>query len=376
VVGVIAPWNFPFSIGFGGVAMALIAGNAVVLKPSEFTPLNAKLGREIYLEAGLPADLLQVVYGYGDVGAALIQSGVDMIEFTGSVVTGRKVAMACAERLVPSVLELGGKAPALILPDAPMPRTLDAVVWGGVANAGQVCASLERVLVHEAIYDRFVPALVEKVKALRQGDASASSDIDVGPMVNERQLIIVETLVNDAVARGAKVATGGKRREGPGFFYEPTVLLDCTPEMDILNKETFGPVIPVVKMASEEAMLAEANRSHLGLLAYVFTRDAEKGRRLAEKIEAGTVMVNDVLATHAAAETPWGGIKQSGLGHIHSDDGLRHMCETRHVNYPILPWLSREQWWYPYQAKDLPLFKRALAALYGRGVGRIFRRAS
>jgi succinate-semialdehyde dehydrogenase/glutarate-semialdehyde dehydrogenase len=367
VVGVIGPWNFPHNIPFGGAAMALIAGNAAVIKPSEFTPLIAKKVHEIWLDAGVPADLVQVVYGYGDVGAALIAE-VDMIEFTGSVATGRKVAMACAERLIPSVMELGGKAPALVLDDAHLGRALEAVTWGGLANAGQVCASIERLLVHEKVYDAFVPKLVEKVKALRLGDASASGDFDVGPLVNERQREIVERLVNDAVAKGATVACGGKRVDGPGLFFEPTVLLDVTADMDIVNKETFGPVVPVMKLHDEEAMIAEANRSHLGLLAYVFTKDGARGQRVAERIRAGTVMVNDVIASHAMAETPWGGVKQSGLGHTHSDEGLRHLCEARHVNYDLVPWLPKELWWFPYAAKDVSLFKKGLAVLFGRGI--------
>lgn len=376
VIGVIAPWNFPFTIPFGAVAMGLVSGSAVVIKPSEFTPLVADLGREIYVEAGLDPELLHVVHGYGDVGAALIDGGVDFIEFTGSVATGRKVAGMCGERLIPCVTELGGKAPALILPDAPIERAVQAVTWGGLANAGQVCASVERLLVHDAVYDSFVPRLVEKVKSLRLGDAMGDAEFDVGPLVNERQREIVERLVNDAVAKGAEVATGGKRVEGPGFFFEPTVLLGCTPEMDIVNKETFGPVIPVMRMASEDEMVTEANRSHLGLLAYVFTRRTEKGRGIAERIRAGTVMVNDVLASHAMAEAPWAGVKQSGIGAVHSDEGLRHMCEARHVNYDTVPWLSRELWWYPYRRKDVALFRKSLGGLYGRGVDRLKRLVS
>lgn len=373
VLGVVAPWNFPFTIPFGAVAMGLLAGNAVVVKPSEFTPLVADLGREIYLEAGLDPELLHVIHGYGDVGAALIDGGVDMVEFTGSVATGRKVAAMCGERLIPCVTELGGKAPALVLKDANVERTAQAVTWGGLANAGQVCASIERLLVDDAIYDRFVPVLVKKVQALRLGDAMGTADFDVGPLVNERQRDIVERLVNDAVAKGATVAVGGKRVEGPGFFFEPTVLLDCTTEMDILTKETFGPVIPVMRVAGEDAMIAEANRSSLGLLAYVFTRRSEHGRKLAERIRAGTVMVNDVLATHAMAETPWAGLGNSGIGSVHSPEGLQHMCEARHVNYDLVPWLSRELWWFPYQQKNQTLFKRSLGGLFGRGVDRIKR---
>lgn len=373
VLGVVAPWNFPFTIPFGAVAMGLLAGNAVVLKPSEFTPLVADLGREIYLEAGLDPDLLQIVHGYGDVGAALIDAGIDMLEFTGSVATGRKVAAMCGERLIPCVTELGGKAPALVLADAPLQRTANAVTWGGLANAGQVCASIERLLVDDAIYDKFVPVLVEQVKALRLGDAMTTAEFDVGPLVNERQLDIVERLVNDAVSKGATIAVGGKRVEGPGFFFEPTVLLDCTIEMDILTKETFGPVIPVMRLKGEEAMIAEANRSSLGLLAYIFTKRTDHGRKLAERIRAGTVMVNDVLASHAMAETPWAGVKNSGIGAVHSDDGLRHMCEARHVNYDVLPWLSRELWWYPYKLANQKLFRRSLGGLFGRGVDRFKR---
>ena len=369
VVGIIAPWNFPHNIAFGGAAMALIAGNGVVIKPSEYTPLICAYVHSLYVEAGVPADLLQMVQGYGDIGAELIKH-VDMIEFTGSVSTGRKVAVACAERLIPCVLELGGKAPALVLPDANLDRALNAVTWGGFANAGQVCASIERLLVHEKVYDKFVPNLVAKVKTLRMGDASKSDDVDIGPLVNARQRDIVEALVADAVAKGATVACGGKRVDGPGNFYEPTVLLDVTTEMDIVNRETFGPVVPVMKLPDEAAMFAEANRSHLGLLAYVFAGDAERGRRVADQIRAGTVMVNDVIATHAMAETPWAGVKQSGLGSTHDDDALRHMCEARHVNYDLVPWMKRELWWYPYAKKDLGLFRRIIRLLYGRGLER------
>ncbi len=370
VVAIIAPWNFPHHLAFGGAAMALVAGNAVVIKPSEFTPLITQHVRELYVKAGVPGACIEVVYGHGDVGATLIDSGVDMVEFTGSVATGKKVAAMCGERLIPCVLELGGKAPALVLDDADQDRALHAALWGGFANAGQVCASIERLLVDQKVYDAFVPRLVERVKALRVGDASKSADVDIGPLVNQRQLEIVERLVDDAVKKGATVACGGKRIEGPGYFYEPTVLLDVTTEMDIVNRETFGPVVPVMKMLGESEMVAEANRSHLGLLAYVFTRNGERGRRLAEQIRCGTVMVNDVIASAAMAETPWGGLKQSGLGHTHSDDGLRHMCEARHVNYDILPWLKKELWWYPYNAKDVTMLRRMMNLLYGRGLKR------
>ncbi len=371
VCAIIAPWNFPNHLGFGGAAMALVAGNAVVLKPSEFTPLSAQLLRRCYIDGGVPEGCLQLVNGFGDVGAALIGAGVDFVEFTGSVATGRKVAAMCGERLIPCVLELGGKAPALVMEDADTTRTLEAVLWGGYANAGQVCASIERLVVHEKVHDAFVGKLVTRVKALRVGDASGAADIDVGPLVNQRQLEIVERLVADAVAKGATVACGGKRVEGAGFFYEPTVLTGVTIDMDIVNQETFGPVVPVLKVGSEAEAILEANRSHLGLLAYVFTKNGGRGRRMAEQIRAGTVMVNDVLATAAAPETPWAGLKSSGIGVAHSDDGLRGMCEARHVNYDALPWLQRELWWFPYDKNSLPLLRRMLKLLYDSPLGRL-----
>lgn len=374
VIAVIGPWNFPVNLTFCSVAMALLAGNGVVVKPSEFTPLSAGLVRTIFVEGGVPADLVQVVYGYGDVGSALIDAGVDMVEFTGSVATGRKVGAMCGERLIPCVLELGGKAPALILPDAPMPRTVEAVLWGGYANAGQACASVERLLVHTSVYDRFVTALTERVRALRVGDPTRE-EVDVGPLVTARQREIVERQVADAVARGAKVLAGGHRIDRPGNYYAPTLLADCTPDMEIFNKETFGPVIPILRCTDEAQMVAEANRSHLGLMAYVFTKDTDKGRRLAEQIASGTVMVNDVMATQALPETPWGGVKASGIGVTHSDEGLRHLCQQRHVNYDVTPWLTKELWWYPYRSGDLARFRKGLGALYGRGLDRLRRLA-
>jgi acyl-CoA reductase-like NAD-dependent aldehyde dehydrogenase len=374
VVGIIGPWNFPHNLPFGGAVMALLAGNAVVLKPSEYTPLIAAYVHGLYVEAGVPAELFQLVQGRGDVGAAMIDAGVDMVEFTGSVATGKKVGAMCAERVIPCVLELGGKAPALVLADADLERAVAAVAWGGFANAGQVCASIERVLVHERLYDRFVESLVTRVQALRLGDASVSSDIDLGPLQNARQRDIVEARVNDAVAKGARVLCGGHCLPGEGYFYAPTVLADVTMDMDVVNHETFGPVLPVMRFADEEAMIAEANRSHLGLLGYVFSQDVERGRRVAERIACGTVMVNDVIASHAMAETPWGGLKQSGIGVTHSDEGLRHMCQQRHVNHDLVPWMSREPWWYPYRPQDLPRFEKALGALYGRGLAGKIRR--
>jgi succinate-semialdehyde dehydrogenase/glutarate-semialdehyde dehydrogenase len=365
VVGIIAPWNFPFSIPSGEALMAMIAGNGVVVKPSEITPLCALKLKELADACGLPPDLLQVVTGRGATGAALIDSGVDQIIFTGSVETGKKVAAACGERLIPCVAELGGKAAAIVCADADLERTANALVWGAFANSGQVCASVERVYAHEAVHDELVAKVVEKTRALRQGDPSSDAT-DVGAMTWDRQVTTVEERVKQAVGAGAKLQTGGRRKDGGGQFYEPTVLTECKQDMDVMRKEIFGPVMPIMRVRSEEEAVRLANDSHLGLLGYVFTKDRKKGARIAEKVEAGTVMVNDVLNTYAVPETPWGGVKQSGLGRTHSDDGLRDMCQLRHVNVDrIAP--KRDLWWYPYDAKTTSLVMKGMRFLFGRG---------
>jgi succinate-semialdehyde dehydrogenase/glutarate-semialdehyde dehydrogenase len=370
VVGIIAPWNFPFSIPVGEAAMALIAGNAVVLKPSELTTAIALKAKQLFDACGLPRDLFHVVPGRGATGAALIDAGVDQILFTGSVATGRKVGAACGERLIPCTLELGGKAPAVVCADADLERTANALVWGAFAHSGQVCASVERAYVHDAVYEELVRKVVDKTRALRQG--APDGDVDVGAMTWDRQVAIVEERVAQALAAGARAVVGGKRRPGPGLGFEPTVLLDCKQDMDVARKEIFGPVLPIVRVRSEEEAVQLANDSHLGLLAYVFTRDRKKGERLAARIEAGTVMVNDVLNTYGAPETPWGGIKQSGIGRTHSDDGLRDLCQVRHVNVDRLA-PRRDVWWYPYSERTYAALRRGMRLVFGRGLGRLGR---
>lgn len=365
VIGVIAPWNFPFSIPMGEVMMSLIAGNGVVLKPSEVTPLIALEAREIYLAADLPPDLFQVVTGRGATGAALIDGGIDYCVFTGSVATGKKIAAACGERLIPCTLELGGKAPAIVCADADLDRTAQALAWGGFANSGQVCASVERVYAVDAIHDALVARVAERARQLRQGDASRDANVDVGAMAWDHQVAHVDAIVKSAVANGAKVEAGGKRSPGPGLFFQPTVLSSCTQDMEVMRKEIFGPVLPIMRVRDEEEAIKLANDSHLGLLAYVFTRDREKGKRIAERIEAGTVMINDVLNTYGCPETPWGGVKQSGIGRTHSVHGLRDLCQTRHVNHDRVA-VPRELWWYPYKPSTFNALLRGAKLLFGK----------
>ena len=365
VVGIIAPWNFPFSIPIGETMMSLIAGNGVVLKPSEVTPLIALKARELYLDADLPPELFGVVTGRGATGAALIDSGINYCVFTGSVATGRKVAAACGERLIPCTLELGGKAPAVVCADADLDRAAEGIAWGGFANSGQVCASVERVYAVDSIHDALVERIAQRARELRQGDASSDANVDIGAMTWDQQVTTVERLVQSAVAAGAKLEAGGQRSPGPGQFFQPTVLSNCSQDMDVMRKEIFGPVIPIMRVADEEEAVRHANDSHLGLLAYVFTRDRERGKRIAERIAAGTVMINDVLNTYACPETPWGGVKQSGIGRTHSVHGLRDLCETRHVNHDRLS-LPREVWWYPYRPGTYKALLRGAKLLFGK----------
>ncbi len=370
VIGIIAPWNFPFAIPMGEALMAVIAGNGVVLKPSEMTPLIALKGKELFDAAGLPPELLQIVTGRGTAGAALIDAGIDFCVFTGSVATGKKVAAACGERLIPCTLELGGKAPAVVCADADLERAANAIAWGGFANSGQVCASVERVYAVPEVHDELVRRVVDIARSLRQGDASAAeADVDIGAMTWDRQLDHVANLVDGAVKAGAKLECGGKRgasEKGGGMFYPPTVLTGVTQDMDIIKKEIFGPVLPIVAVADEEEAVRLANDSHLGLLAYVFSEDKARAQRLAERIEAGTVMINDVLATYAAPETPWGGVKNSGIGHTHSAQGLRDFCQARHVNYERLSLGKREIWWYPYKPRTFKTLLKAAKLLFGK----------
>lgn len=365
VVGIIAPWNFPFSIPLSEAIMALIAGSAVVIKPSEVTPLIALHAKTLWDETGLPKDLLQVVIGEGATGRALIEADVQQIIFTGSVVTGRKVAAACGERLIPCILELGGKAPAIVCEDADLERTARALTWGAFMNSGQVCASVERVYVPEKLHDALVARVRTLTEALRQGDPS-QHDTDVGAVCFAQQLVVAETQVRDAVEKGAQIVAGGARKPGEGQFFAPTVLTGCSQDMRVMREETFGPLLPIMKVRDEEEAIALANDSHLGLVAYVFGTDRARARRIAERIDAGTVMINDVLGSYAMPETPWGGVKQSGLGRTHSDDGLRDLCEVRHVHYNLLPAGERELWWYPYGEKTWGIARRMVRGLFGK----------
>lgn len=349
VVGIISPWNFPFSIPLCEMFMALIAGNAVVLKPSEHTPLIALRTKTLFDSCGLPPDLFQILPGNAETGKTLIQSGIDYCIFTGSTKAGRQVAAACGEKLIPCALELGGKAPAIVCADADITRTAKALVWGAFANSGQVCVSVERAYVHEQIYDALVAALERETQALRQG-SPASAEVDVGSMTLSQQRSHVHALVQTAKADGARLVCGGTLPQGPGRFYPPTLLVDCTQDMAVMRQEIFGPVLPVMKVTNHEQALALANDSDLGLMAYLFTENRTQAIRIAQRLQTGMVMINDCLTSFAAPEMPWVGIKSSGLSLTHSPQGLRALCQTKSIDAERFRF-KKPPWWFPYRRK-------------------------
>lgn len=384
VVGIIPAWNYPFSIPLGEAVMALMAGNTVVIKPSELTPLvGLKIG-EIFEKAESTTNfslsyLVQIVTGDGNAGAALVEAAPDKIMFTGSVATGKRIAAAAAKNLTSVVFELGGKDPMIVFEDANLELAAGAAVWGAFCNSGQSCSSVERLYVHESVAEELTRKIVEKTRNLKQGSGD-SEDVSIGAMSSERQINIVEDHVNDFREAGAKIETGGRRNtdtpvrisakhEQSSFtsndavksvlaplFYEPTVITGATNDMRPMQEETFGPTLPIATFKTEEEAIRLANDSEFGLTASVWTRDYAKGRRVAKQIEAGSVCINEVLYTHGIGQTPWGGFKNSGRGRTHGREGLMELVQPQHIHtnrIAILP----NAWWMPYTPTAVQTFR-------------------
>lgn len=362
VVGIIGPWNFPFNLTWGEAIPALMAGNAVVIKPSEFAPLSALLGLKLSEQCGFPKNLLQVVTGFAETGEALIDYA-DQISFTGSVATGKKVMARAARTLKPVTLELGGKDPMIILQDANLERAANGAVWGALSNSGQICMSVERVYVEEPIADVFINKVVEKVRQLRQG-VDTDFNVDVGAMTMPRQIEIVEDHIADALAKGARILIGGKRNSNlPGLFFEPTVMVDVDHSMKIMTEETFGPVIPIMRVKNEQEALRLANESRYGLNSSVWTRDKDRARTIARRLEAGSVCINDCLVNYMTTEVPFGGVKESGIGARHGEGGIQKYCYQQTVLEDRVG-LRREINWYPYSKRFAAVLSRTLKMLY------------
>ena len=359
VVGVIAPWNHPWSIPFVEAAVALMAGNGVVVKPASLTPLVGQRIQEVFERAGLPEGLVRTVHGGGEVGQALVESSVAKVFFTGSVEVGRGVGVECARRMKGSVLELGGKDAMIVCADANLPNAVSGCLWGGFANSGQTCSGIERVYVAEEVAERFVQGVVEGARRLRVGDP-LDWDTEIGPMVSPEQLGLVEELVDEAVAGGATLHCGGA--EPP--YFRPAVLTGVVPGMRLMREEVFGPVVPIVSVASEDEAIALANDSEFGLGASVWTTNRAKGERMARRIESGMVWVNDHMWSHGACSCSWGGVKSSGLGRSHSKFGLYECVNVKLVSWD--PSRTRDFWWHPYDEDLGRSLQAASKLLYGR----------
>ncbi len=361
VVGIIPAWNYPFSIPLGETVMSLMAGNTVVLKPSELTPfIGLKIG-EIFEKAGLPENVVQIITGAGATGAALVDSAPDKIMFTGSVATGKRIAEAAAKNLTSVVLELGGKDPMIVFADANLELAAGAAVWGAFCNSGQSCSSVERLYVEESAVEALTRKIVEKTNQLKQG-AGSDETVDIGAMSSQKQLEIVKDHVTSFEQEGAKILTGGKSHD---LFFEPTVISGANNSMRAMQEETFGPTLPIATFRTEEEAVKLANDSEFGLTASVWTRDLSKGKRIAERIEAGTVCVNEVLYTHGIGQTPWGGFKNSGNGRTHGIEGLMELVQPQHIHINKLAILPNA-WWMPYGTNAIKTF-RGFAKYFATG---------
>lgn len=372
VIGIISPWNFPIAIPIGQMIPALVAGNAILLKPSELTPWCGALIGELFVQAGFPPDLVQVIQGRGDAGAALVAPHtaatgtpgrrIDKLIFTGSVATGKNVAEACARQLIPSVLELGGKDAMIVLADANLEVASSAAVWGSFTNCGQACLSIERIYVVESIAEKFIDLCVSKTKKLQLG-SGLDPDVEIGPMINETQLARVEGQLHDAVRRGAKVLCGGKRSPLGPCFLEPTVVTEVSPGMALMQEETFGPVLVMCPVRDAAEAVRRANDSRFGLSASVWTRDEKRGAEIAAQLHTGSVMINDVISYYGSCEAPHGGRGESGWGRTHSRIGLLEMVQVKYVD---IDGLSRwpKSWWFGYSEEVAAATDRFIEFLF------------
>ena len=366
LVGVIGPWNYPLTNSFGDCIPALMAGNAVILKPSEETPLTSLLMAEAMRECGLPPEVFQIATGRGETGSALVDEA-DMIMFTGSTATGKKVMANAAETLTPVSLELGGKDPMIVLSDADVERAANAALYYSMQNSGQTCISTERVYVEAPVYDEFVAKITEKARALRQGDpAGGPGTVEVGAITFPKQMEIIEDHVKDAVDKGARVLVGGHRRSGDGQYFEPTIMVDVDHSMKAMTEETFGPTLPIMKVADSEEAIRLANDTPYGLAASVFGKDVKRAEQVARRIEAGAVVINDAMLNYSVMELPMGGWKASGLGSRHGAGGIRKYCAEQAIMVTrFAP--KKDIHMFPYKAGRTKLLGKFFRLLYGRG---------
>jgi acyl-CoA reductase-like NAD-dependent aldehyde dehydrogenase len=350
VIGIIEPWNYPFYLPFSAITKALITGNTFIFKPSSTVSAVGKLIEEILNKSEIPKGVANVIYGNSKTADTLINSEeIDKIVFTGSVGVGKKIAEACSKRLIPVCLELGGKDPAIVINDSNIDYAAGGILWGAISNCGQACASTERVYVQSEIYNEFADKISYLTKQLKVGNG-LDDDTDVGPLINEEQLIKIQDHVNDSVKKGAKVLCGGKRIDREGYFFEPTVLTNVTHSMKVMQEETFGPVIPIMKFEEIEEAIHLANDSKYGLAASIWTSNNDTAKKIASSLNCGTVWINDSLFLQAHPACPWTGYKESGYG----NSTVYDFTKPKHINFDngFIPGIRpKSYWWYPYKGK-------------------------
>ena len=358
VIGVITPWNGPFILSINPAIQAVLAGNSVIIKPSEVTPKSGMLVEEMFKKADAPDNLVQVLIGDGQVGADLIDLKPDKVSFTGSIKTGKLIAKQCGESLIPFSLELGGKDAMIVCDDADVEDAAKGAVIGSCMNAGQYCCGTERIYVQESIYESFLEKVVEYTKDLKQSDDKYA---DVGPTFWDKQIDIIEDHIEDAKSKGAKILIGGKRNPNfDGLYFEPTVIVDVTHDMKIMTDETFGPIISIMKVSSEDEAIRLANDSFYGLNGNVWTKDIPKGEKIAKSIETGACSINDMAMSYGVNEAPFGGVKNSGLGSVNGKEGLRSYAHAMPLIIGKKPAAL-----YPYNEKSFNQMKGALKIFWG-----------
>ena len=372
VVGVISPWNYPFSIPFHEIAMALIAGNSVVLKVASQSLEVGKMIKECVDAGNLPKDVFHLIHLPGKIaGDAFLNSGINKLFFTGSVPVGKYLMEKASKHLIPLSLELGGNDAMIVCRDANITRAANGAIWAGLSNAGQSCAGVERIYVESEVYEEFLLTLKTKVSDLKQG-VDIDSNVDIGSMTTEQQWEKVQLLLKDAIKRGATAYPEIRKieKKGKGLFCQPVILENITDDMMVVNGEIFGPILAVQKVGSIEEAITHANASKLGLTASVWTKSRRKGHEIASQLEVGSVMINDHLMSHGLAETPWGGWKESGIGRTHGYIGLEEMTQPRCVVDDILPFVQKNMWWHPHNKKVYEGLRGALEFLYSKNLGK------
>ncbi len=373
VVGIISPWNYPFSIPFAEVVMGLMAGNAVILKTASQTQLVGRAIENCFRGAGVPKGVFTFINLPGAVaGGGFLDCGVDKLFFTGSVPIGKKLMAKAAETLTPVSLELGGNDAMLVCPDADLERATSGAVWGGLQNCGQSCGGVERVYVHKDIYPEFLELLAKKVRSLRVG-VDQDHHLDLGAMTTTGQVKAVQAHIDEALERGAVIYAQSSCPEGgPGQFLPATVLTEVDHNMKVMLEETFGPVLGVMKVDSMEQAVELANDSNLGLTGSIWSRDSAGAERLARRVQAGAITINDHLMSHGLAETPWGGFKESGIGRTHGDIGFSEMTEAQVIVHDFMPGVRKNMWWHPHGPEIYRGLLGALDLLYGKSLWKRF----